>query len=360
MMTPQRPTRRTLCTLAWMSASVLSLAGEGSDANRAVREANVVQAKVVCELFESIPVRDDHGPGAVCHGILANGPDFQIVDHATGGTIRGGELVLRKWSFALIQDAAGLRFRRAIVRRTYERHACQFTAYLLTAGFEIGPTKVGLRSESAVMGALWQREKVECHALRDMSWFIPAYCMVGDYSPFLNKFGETLTTDDLVRALLEQSQAQGKEASCGGMHQLLALCWARQKLANAIRPELSEKLLREVEQRLAELDRFISSDGELDIAGYIGQAPSGKHSEEWTVNLAGHVIELASLGFDPPPLADSKLDALVSRTLKDCLELDCWLNAESLLSRDGPLDYACAAHLVRGLRLYVQGRRSAP
>jgi hypothetical protein len=209
-----------------------------------------------------------------------------------------------------------------------------------------------------MLARIWDREKFDCHDLRDMSWFIPAYCLVGDYRPFYTKFGELLGPSELVAALLEQSTSRGADVACGGLHQVHALCAARGSLGQLLRGDLAAQLERETDRRLRAIDGSVSEAGEVDLSAFAEGGRESANADEWTVTIAGHLIELTCLGLTPPPLSESKLDALVACTLERCLALNCWLDPQSLVTHRPSFDYAGAAHLVRGLKLYQQ--RPAP
>lgn len=347
---PMRRGKQAARCLAWAAVMGLGLRaaaapqGEGA----ALAEANLARAAIIEERFRSIPLSDQVGPWAVCHAFLALGPDYELTDTASGQPMLARDLVLGRPSYAL-QTMPLLTFRRSVAPRTFERHPAQFASYLILSGVRLNPTREADAASAKTLRQLWGGERFEVHDLRDMGWFIPAYCAVGDFEPFYSKFGELVGPEELVAALVAQSSDPLEPPPCGGMHLAHALFEAERTLANRVQHEVAQKLHDEARRWRKAFDQAVSADGELDPAAF---ADADKATTERRQVIAGHMIELASLGYEPPILVDLKLHRLIDRVLAESLSMDYWKEPASLLTRSGEFDYGAAAHLVRGLRMY--------
>ena len=109
---------------------------------------------------------------------------------------------------------------------------------------------------------------------------------------------------------------------------------------------------REWEQQFAKIDAAIGSQGQFDLHGYTGVPPDPSELDDWTVYVAGHLIEVLFVGDEPTIVSNPKFHHFVSWSIEQCLKLDVWGEPEALLRGARPFDYASACHLVHGLKLY--------
>jgi hypothetical protein len=299
--------------------------------------------------FEQIALSTDHPAAVIFHGILGCGSRLELRDPKTGARVAIGTYCRRY--FEPYSKPRPYKHMDATLGK--EAHPAQFVCCLMqgTCAPEMPLTA---HTESG-MPATWEYEKRECHGMMDLAWFVPAFCLSGDASPFANRFGERIDANYLVRYLLEQSQGAPNQQSCHGTHNLYALAMARKHLADELDPEAFCKLDTEWTTRVSAVLAAIGPSGVFQIQDFLDTKST---SPEWHTNtyhgVTGHLITALVAAGDPTLLRTEALHLLVSSTIEHCLSQDVWPAVERWLSegRAAELRYGTMAHVVYGFRLY--------
>jgi hypothetical protein len=187
----------------------------------------------------------------------------------------------------------------------------------------------------------------------ELPWTVSAYARyLKPGQTWKNKFGQTLSLGDLVRALL-----QHPGTACGGTHALYAMARVldrpqlrADKTLDALWPALQERL----DEQVRELQQNQQEDGEFRLSALKGD---GK-TLPYRIVADGHSIEWLSLYLPAQRLREPWLVRAATKLCEDLLQIQI-VDATDIRDADKRHCYGDAAHAVAGLRRWLQKTSSA-
>lgn len=322
------------------------------------------RAKVLIDRFDAIGLSQSELPWVLAHAILARGSQVELSapSLAAPGPLAMDVLLSRARDY-VVDTPDGPAFRVAAQRRTYERHPAQFAAYLLIGGAALSGEQGPPNAETYGLREIWESEKRRVHREMDLGWFIPAYCAAAEVAGFENKFAETVDSDYIVEALLEQADRPLLQQACAGGHSLHSLAYARAQLLAELRPALRSKLLQTWNAATSRLLTHASHDDAFDLRGYLQltTAVDQQWLDDTFLHVIGHAVEAIFVSGDENLEMNPVVHRLVRDLVDRCLSSRIWEQPSHLLTPhpNDRVDYAVVAHLIRGLRLYRERMRSS-
>ena len=243
-----------------------------------------------------------HGFWSVIHGILGNGKDATLRNPITnervnaleyiqeGGEIRGFRLIPTEFG---VDVQMGPKF-------DGQGHQDQFVAEVIQC--DISPDALfKVHGKEYPFTDLVRYAKMHASVRQkprqELSWTLVVLSeYYGTQETWTNKFGETISFEDIVRAELGAST---DKAACGGTHRLFGLHWAYKVHMEKEKAEETAlwKLVKEKTLRYQDLARrFQNPDGTFSTDYFV--KPGNVPDVDRRIGTTGHILEWLSLSLE--------------------------------------------------------------